>query len=267
AAAEPVARRLAARSGGRAPDGRGADTRTARRRARDCGARALGKPRPVPRRPVLTWPKRTGSVRRPPGSPTSSPPRSYRGTPHTCETRSRRLCDSLPRPLGRPESAEVHAWISRLPAREEALDGRMEHDLVEFADREQAVAADCGVLRGHLLQRPAGKVAGEDDVHDVLACERARGRDRIDERDGPLEVDVLIQTDLFVQLAAECLYQALASVHAAAREQPVALVALLVAAQEHAVTPAQDGRDSDAGLAGHAPEDPKPAAPRCVSGS
>ena len=90
-------------------------------------------------------------------------------------------------------------------------------------------------------------------MDDVLPGERARRRDRVHERDGPLEGDLLVDPDLLLQLPAQRLHEALAGVHAAAREQPVALVALLVAAQEYAVTPAQHGRDADAWLAGHAP--------------
>ena len=143
----------------------------------------------------------------------------------------------------------------------------MEHDLFELRDREEPMAAHGSVLRRRPLERPAGEVAGEDDVHDVLAGERARRRDRVDERDGPLEGDLLVDPDLLLQLPAQRLHEALAGVDAAAREQPVALVALLVPAQEYAVTPSQDGRDADAWLAGHAPLEPKPATPRSVSGS
>src|SRR5262249_23244721 len=130
----------------------------------------------------------------------------------------------------------------------------------------QPVPAHRRVLRGDLLERPARQIAGEDDVHDVLARERPSRGDRVDKRYRPLERDVSVDADLLVELAPEGLYEALASVHAAAGGQPVALVALLVPAEQQPVAPPQHGRNPDARLAGHVPEEPKPAVPRSVSG-
>ena len=60
---------------------------------------------------------------------------------------------------GSPEGAEVDARVAGLPAGEEALDRRMEHDLFELRDREQPMAAHGSVLRRRPLERPAGEVA------------------------------------------------------------------------------------------------------------
>ena len=81
------------------------------------------------------------------------------------------------------EDEEAGAWFAR---RAEAIGRRMERDPVQLARAEGAVAAHGVVLRGHLLERPRD-VRREDDVHDVLPL-RARGRrDRVHERDGPLQ--------------------------------------------------------------------------------
>ena len=135
----------------------------------------------------------------------------------------------------------------------------MQDDLVELVEREEPVAAHGGVLRGDRLQRPAAEVAGEDDVDDVLRGRSSRGRDRVDDRDRPLERHV-VDPDLLGELARERVDEALARVDAPAREQPVLLARLLVAAEQDPVLPAQQRRDADARLAAHVPDEPKPAA-------
>ena len=59
-----------------------------------------------------------------------------------------------------PEGAEVHGRVARLPAAEEALERRVEHDVVELAGVEEAMAAHGGVLRGDALEGAAGEVGG-----------------------------------------------------------------------------------------------------------
>src|SRR5579859_1666735 len=253
AAAESLARRLAARAGAWPPDGRGSRVRATARRSGSRGAHGLLGSRPHARGPLWTClalpcgARRRGAVAR--------PRRSSSRPGHDSPV------------LRGPERAEVDTRIAGLPARKEALDRRGPHDLVEFADHEKPVAAHGCVLGCHLLQRAAREVAGEDDVHDVLPGERARGRDRVDERHRAFEVDVLVDPDLLVHLATKRLQQAFARMDAAPGEQPVALVALLVTAEQHPVAPPQHGRHADPGLAGHTPDEPKPATPRCVSGS
>ena len=46
-----------------------------------------------------------------------------------------------------PEGAEVDDRVARAPALQEALDRRMQDDLVQLVGREQAVPADGGVVR------------------------------------------------------------------------------------------------------------------------
>src|SRR5438034_1597593 len=127
--------------------------------------------------------------------------------------------------------------------------------------------ADGRVLRRHRFQRATGQVAREDYVHDVRGRERAHGRNRIDDRDGPFDRRLVVDSDLLVELAVEGVDQALARVHAAARQQPVVAPALLVPAKEHAPPPPQDRRDTNPRLGHQALEEPKPRTPRSLSGS
>src|SRR5581483_4774401 len=183
------------------------------------------------------------------------------GDPRNHRSRRRRR-------LGRPQRAEVRGGIARLPAAEEALDGRMQCDAVEVGGVEQPVPAYRGVLRGHGLERPSGEVGREDDVHDVLRAEPALGRDRVDDRDRPLDWQLVGDADLLEQLAMERGDEALARIDAAAGQEPIlAAAGLLVAAQQDAVLPAQNRRDTDARLLHQAAEEPKPRTPRSLSGS
>ena len=171
----------------------------------------------------------------------------------------------------RPERAEVGDRVARLPAPEEALDRRMEDDLVQLDGREQAVPLHGRILGAHGLERPAREVGREDDVDDVLRRERARGRDGVDDRHRPLERHLAVEAELLPQLAAQRLHEALSGVDAAAGQQPVLAAVLLVPAEQDAVAPAQDCGHANARLEHHdprqPPEEPKPAAPRTVSGS
>ena len=89
--------------------------------------------------------------------------------------------------LGRPQGAEIDRRVPGLPTGEEALDRRVEDDLVELAQREEPMPAHSRVGRGGRLERPAPQVAREDDVHDVLRREAPLRRDRVDDRDRALE--------------------------------------------------------------------------------
>src|SRR5712692_6765720 len=143
----------------------------------------------------------------------------------------------------------------------------MQHDPVELVDGEEAVAANGGILGPHRLERASGQVAGEDDVHDVLARERALRRDRVDDRHRAFDGDVLVDPDLLSELALERVDDALAGVDAAAGEQPVLLARLLVTAEQNRAAPVEHGRNADARLGGHARDDPNPRSPRSLSGS
>src|SRR5437763_4125376 len=166
-----------------------------------------------------------------------------------------------------PQGAQVHRWVAGLPAAQEALDRRVEHDALELVDREQPMPLHGGVLRGHRLERAPAEVAGEDDVDDVLRGEAPDGRDRVDDRDGALDRQLLVDSDLLRELAVQGVDEALARVHAAAREEPVLLAGLLVAAEEHAVAPAQDRGHADPRLGSHRADEPNPRTPRSLAGS
>ena len=155
-----------------------------------------------------------------------------------------------------------------LPPAQEALDRRMEHDLVELRAVEEPMAAHGGVVRRGRLERAAGEIAGEDDVHDVLRRERTLRRDRVDDRDRALDRDLVLDADLFAQLAVQRVREALARVDAAAGQEPVVAAAgLLVPAEQDAVLPAQHGGDADARLERHhTADEPNPRTPRSLVG-
>ena len=150
APAQPVARRLAARAGARAPHRRGAGARAARRRARGRGPRGLLGPSPLPRRPLLSLSRARRAREKAPGGWRLG---RYPARHHETVTRSCRLCASS----RRPESAEVDRRVARAPALQEALDRRVQDDLVELVRREQPVPADGCVLRRDRLERTAGR--------------------------------------------------------------------------------------------------------------
>src|SRR5947208_3375657 len=129
----------------------------------------------------------------------------------------------------------------------------MQDDVVEVVETEQSVPADGRVLRVDRLQRASAEVAREDDVDDVLGREALHGRDRVDDRDRALNRHLLADSELLPELSVQRIDQALARVHAPARQQPVLLAGLLVAAEQHPVVPAQQRRDADPGLSPHDP--------------
>ena len=103
-----------------------------------------------------------------PGSPTSSPPQSYGRSARLWVTRACRTCADV---LRNPQRAEVDDRVAWPPARQEALDRRVEHDLLELRDGEEPVPPDGGVARCHGVERPVAEVSREDDVHDMLRRE------------------------------------------------------------------------------------------------
>ena len=82
-----------------------------------------------------------------------------------------------------------------------------------------------------------------------FAAKCALRRDRVDERDGALDRDLVFDADLLAQLAVQRVDEAFARVDPASRQEPVlAAPRLLVAAEQDPVLPAQQRRDADAGL-------------------
>src|SRR5262245_27781296 len=59
-----------------------------------------------------------------------------------------------------PERAEVHSGVAWLPAAEETLDRRMDDDLAEVVQREQAGAANGDVVRLDVLERAVREIGG-----------------------------------------------------------------------------------------------------------
>ena len=95
------------------------------------------------------------------------------------------------------------------------------------------VARD-GALQG------AVELAGEDDVDDVLRPQAPLRRDRLDDRDRPLDGQLVVLPDepcLLRELALERVHERLAAANASAGEQPVLSPALLVA--ERRIEPRQ----------------------------
>ena len=101
--------------------------------------------------------------------------------------RARARAAAASRGLGRPERAEVDDRVARPPAAQEALDRRVQDDLVELVDARRAGGRGRPRPATSPLERAAAEVAREDDVHDVLRREARAGRDRVDDRDRALD--------------------------------------------------------------------------------
>src|SRR6059036_158647 len=101
----------------------------------------------------------------------------------------------------------------------------------------------------------------------MLGREAPHGRDGVDDRDRPLERKALVDPDLLRDLAPKSVHEALSGVDAAPGQEPVLLAGLLVATEQNAPAPAKHRRHPDPRLSAHAPDDPKPPAPRSVAGS
>ena len=104
--------------------------------------------------------------------------------------RARSAAGGPPEPLLGPARAEVDARVAGLPALRNRCDRRMQHDAVELVETEEPVAAHGLVVETTPLER-AVQLAGEDDVDDVLRPEAPLGRDRLDDRDGPFERELV----------------------------------------------------------------------------
>src|SRR5262249_23618281 len=167
-----------------------------------------------------------------------------------------------------PQRAEVDRRVSGLPSAEESLDRGVHDDAVELPKAEQTMTADGIIQRGHELERPLAEVACEDDVDHVLRREAGRRRDRVDDRNRTLERELVGDADLFRQLPVQRVDEALAGMDTATGQEPVLLPRLLVPAQQHTSLPSQDRGDADTRLdPHHSAVEPKPRAPRSVSGS
>src|SRR5579864_1264740 len=168
-----------------------------------------------------------------------------------------------------PQRPEIHGGIARLPPAQEALDRRMQDDVVELRTVEQTMAADRGVARRRRFEGPAGEIAGEDDVDNMLGNERALRGDRVHDRDRPLDRDLVLDAYLLAQLPVQRVGEALARVDAAAGQEPVvAATGLLVLAEQDPLLPPQHCRYPDARLERHhTADEPNPRTPRSLSGS
>ena len=93
----------------------------------------------------------------------------------------------------------------------------MQDDAVEVLHAEETVAAHGRVVRRHRLERTGAEIAGEDDVHDMLRREAAHRRDRVDDRDRPLNGQILVDADLLRELTVQRVDEALARIDASAR--------------------------------------------------
>ena len=66
--------------------------------------------------------------------------------------------------LGNPQLPEVHSWVTRLPALEKPLDRWMDRDRIELSDAKCPMAANGGVLRADVLERPGDIRRGFDNL-------------------------------------------------------------------------------------------------------
>src|SRR5262249_23168241 len=128
---------------------------------------------------------------------------------------------------------------------------------------------DGRVLRGDGGVAVVADRGVEDDVDDVLAGPQVGGRDRLDHRYRPLDIDVG-EPALLRQLAAQRLLHRLSLLHPSARQQPVGLLALGAVAEKARPPPPQEPAAADRGAGAPLPrtaEDPTPRADRSDSGS
>ena len=84
---------------------------------------------------------------------------------------------------------------------------------------------------------------------------------------GPSKASVVPEPELLAELAPERLVERLAAVDAAAGQQPVLLARLLLAAEQHAVLPAEQRRRRGRAASDQCRDEPKPRTPRSDSGS
>ena len=92
----------------------------------------------------------------------------------------------------------------------------------------EGLAPNRRVLRRRGLERAALEITGEDDVDDVLRGEAAHRRNRIDDRHGPLDRDLVGDPHLLGKLAMKGPDEAFARIDSAAWEEPVLAPGLLV---------------------------------------
>ena len=123
----------------------------------------------------------------------------------------------------------------------------MEHDPVELVEPETRCPRTASSVDA--TRRVSLRLAGEDDVDDVLRRQGAARRDQSTIAIGPSN-GAPRDPDLLGDLAVECIDQRLAGVHAATRKQPDIASALVVPAEQDAVAPAQERRDADPRLCG-----------------
>src|SRR5215831_13444634 len=127
-----------------------------------------------------------------------------------------RLRGGATTPSRRPQRAEVDGRVAGLPAAEEALQRRVESDVVELPWIEKPMTADGGVLGSDALEGPAGQIGRKDDVNDMAADEGTPGSDRVDHRDRSLERQLLADPHLLLELPPQSLHEAFSPVDAAA---------------------------------------------------
>ena len=243
AAPQPVARRLAARPGARrtAP---GESRRDARRRSSRHAASEARRARPSPR----------GRARR------SAPPVAR---PHVAAS------GGLARAQGAQSGAEVDRRVARLPALQEALDRRVQHDLVELVEpnsRWPRTAASCDVTASsERSPRSPAKMMWTT----CFAAKLRAGRDRVDDRDRALDRQVVVDPDLLGELAVQRVDEALAGVDAAAGQQPV--LAARASRAGRAGSGPRQRRIAETRMRGsvasRARDEPKPRTPRSLAGS
>ena len=97
----------------------------------------------------------------------------------------------------------VHRRVAGLPAAQKALDRRVHDTSSSSARPNRRWPRTAASSRGDRLERAPAEVAGEDDVHHVLRRNAALGRDRVDDRDGALDRQLVVDPDLLRELPVE----------------------------------------------------------------
>ena len=167
---------------------------------------------------------------------------------------------------GRPEGPEVDDRVAGLPACQEALDRRVQHDLVELVTAKSR--APRTAASSEVTSRASGRSRSPAKMMwTTCFCAKLRtGAIESTMATGPSTGTSSSRPPRAAR--AQRVDQRLTRVDAAAGQEPVLLAGLLVAAKEDAPVPAEDRRDADARLGTHQrPVEPCPPWPRSVESS
>ena len=210
--AKPVVRRLAPGAGARAP--------AAASRRRSSRSRTSSRPRP----------RRSPRGARGRAAAATEPHR--RGPPAFDPSAEMRACGARFVPLRAPRVRRGRRWGRRAAsARGSAGSAGAAASPASSSTSNRRWLADGRVLRGRRARASARRGGPRRRCGRRASSAQPAGRDRLGERDGALERQVVVEADLLRELALQRLDERLARAHPSAGQQPVLAAGLLVAAR------------------------------------